>query len=338
MASCKAVSSSSSSSASSTSSTAIKSGFAGNNLSGFLASSLSNSTVYRCKEKSQPLITPPLPLRSDRDFSSCKITFVPSGNRPPLSGRMWMTLRSAPIAARNNSWPRRSKMSMYKRCKLSTNFPNSSSCTGLNLPTAIPDLMSSNSFTAPCSTSDARTSKPRQGLSLCCSNDVIAQCICLTAVRVFRRWRCTVFGFSCRNSNSFGSSNMVKAPPAAFVETFGSNKMGLTLSRKLSAYFGLLSKICCAVMPRRSFSSSASSSLEEMSPKRLNWCAVLRASPRMLRPSWSFCWTVQPVSDALCNTIARSSPIFRRSRPSSSALLKATACPCAAQPPEPAMP
>mmetsp|Transcript_80607 Transcript_80607/g.226189 ORF Transcript_80607/g.226189 Transcript_80607/m.226189 type:complete len:258 (-) Transcript_80607:655-1428(-) len=198
IANCNAVSSSSSSSASSTSSTAMRSGFAGISLSGFLASSLSNSTVYLCKEKSQPLMTPPLPFKSARDLSSCRITFVPSGSRPPLSGRMWMTFLSVLMAPRSNSWPRRSKMSMYKRCRLSTSFPNSSSCTALNLPTAMPALTSSSSFTAPCSTREARTSRPRQGLSLCWRSEVMAQCICFTAVRVFRRWRCTVFGFSLR--------------------------------------------------------------------------------------------------------------------------------------------
>lgn len=38
--------------------------------------SLSNSTVYLCKEKSQPLMTPPLPFKSARDLSSCRITWA----------------------------------------------------------------------------------------------------------------------------------------------------------------------------------------------------------------------------------------------------------------------
>mmetsp|Transcript_74904 Transcript_74904/g.216568 ORF Transcript_74904/g.216568 Transcript_74904/m.216568 type:complete len:284 (-) Transcript_74904:491-1342(-) len=283
------------------------------------------------------MMVPPLPLRSGLDFNSCKMTLLPSGKRPPLSGRMWMILRSALTAARRSSWPRRSKMSMYSRCKLSINFAKSSSCTWLNLPTAMPDLIISRNFTEACSMREARTSKPRHGLSLCCSNEVMAQCICFTAARVFRRWRCTVLGLSFKRSINFGSSSIVKAPPAAAVETLGSNKIGLTFSRKLSAYFGLRSKICSTVMPRRSFSSSASSSLEEMSPKRLNACAIFRLSP-LVRPSWSFCCTVQPVSAALCSTMARSSPIFRRSRAISSALLSAVVWPWAGQPPEPAMP
>mmetsp|Transcript_95219 Transcript_95219/g.252922 ORF Transcript_95219/g.252922 Transcript_95219/m.252922 type:complete len:204 (-) Transcript_95219:422-1033(-) len=203
----------------------------------------------------------------------------------------------------------------------------------------MPDLMISSSFTTPCSARDAFASRPRQGLSLFWSRAVMAQFICFRAERTFRRVFCTVFGLSLSSSMSLISSSTVKAPPAACVETLGSRSSGLTLSKNESAYLGLFSMICVADIPRLSFSNSASSSsLSEISPKRLNLCATLRPSPRMVLPSWSFCCTAQPVSAALCRTMARSSPIFRSSRPISSALASAASWPKAGHPPEPAMP
>mmetsp|Transcript_100716 Transcript_100716/g.300425 ORF Transcript_100716/g.300425 Transcript_100716/m.300425 type:complete len:204 (-) Transcript_100716:726-1337(-) len=203
----------------------------------------------------------------------------------------------------------------------------------------MPDLMISSSLTTPCSAKELLASRPCQGLSLCWSKEVMAQFICFSAVRTLRRCFCTVFGLSLRNSSSFISSRIVKAPPAAVLETLLSQRRGLTFSRKESAYLGLLSTICAVLMPRRSFSSSASSSsLSEISPKRLNLCATFRPSPRSVRPSWSFCCTAHPVSAALCSTMARSSPIFRSSLPISRAFARATSWPWAAQPPLPAMP
>mmetsp|Transcript_10335 Transcript_10335/g.30337 ORF Transcript_10335/g.30337 Transcript_10335/m.30337 type:complete len:209 (-) Transcript_10335:403-1029(-) len=203
----------------------------------------------------------------------------------------------------------------------------------------MPDFTISRSLTTPCSAREPFASSPRQGLSLCWSSEVMAQFICFTDVRTLRRCFCTVLGLSFSISRSRISSSSVKAPPAAGLETRGSWSRGLTRSRKASAYLALFSMICATLMPRRSFSSSAlSSSLEEISAKRLNWWAIFRPSPRIVRPSWSFCCTAQPVSAALCSTMARSSPIFRRSLPISSDRASAASCPIAGQPPEPAIP
>merc|ERR1719487_1405194 len=164
-----------------------------------------------------------------------------------------------------------------------------------------------------CSQSEALTSSPRQGLSLFWSKDVMAQFICFVDVRSFLSTFWMVFGLSASHSATRGLSYIVNAPPAAVLETLVSCKTALHLSRKESAYLGLLSKICCGFMPRCSLSSSASSSsLDEISANKLNWCACFLSLPRILRPSWSFCVWDQPTSEALCKTMALSSDILRR--------------------------